>query len=108
MLPEKQLIAAIGKVDGVPIHGPFSRAVGLQYLYPKPPPAPRVKALPLWGMGSKLYGGRYTPKNSFETVYVARDPVTALAEVTAIKTIRRNLFSVQQESPAWDMRSDLS
>jgi RES domain-containing protein len=86
MLPEKQLAVALGKIAGVPMHGPFSRAVALQYLFPKPAPAPRMKAQPLWGIGSKLYGGRYTPKNYFETVYVATDMVTALAEVTAIVT----------------------
>ena len=68
------------------MYGPFSRAVGLHHLFPKAAPTARAKAQPLWGMGSKLFGGRYTPKNSFETVYVAGDPVTALAEVTAIIT----------------------
>src|ERR1700739_1233882 len=68
------------------MHGPFSRAGALQYLFPKPMPAPRVKSQPLWGTGSKLYGGRYTPKNSLEAVYVAKDIVTALTEVTTIVT----------------------
>lgn len=86
MLPEKHLARALGKITGVPIPGPFSRAVALQYLFPKPAPARRVNPQPLWGMGSKLHGGRYTPKNSFETIYVAKDMVTALAEVVAIVT----------------------
>jgi RES domain-containing protein len=84
MLPEKQLGAALRKIAGVPIHGPFSRAVALQYLFPKPAPAPSVTPKPLWGLGSKRFGGRYTPKNSFETIYLAKDLVTALAEVQAI------------------------
>jgi len=86
MLPQKQLVQVLRRGAGVPMHGPFSRAVALQYLFPKPAPARRVTPQPLWGMGSKLYGGRYTPKNSFETIYVAKDMVTALAEVVAIVT----------------------
>jgi RES domain-containing protein len=84
MLPEKQLGAVLRKMAGVPVHGPFSRAVALHYLFPKPAPAPRVKPQPLWGLGSKRFGGRYTPKNSFETIYMAKDIVTALTEVQAI------------------------
>lgn len=45
---------------------------------------PRVNPQPLWGMGSKRFGGRFTPKNSFETVYVAKDIETALEEVQAL------------------------
>jgi RES domain len=86
MLPEKQLAPALRTVAGVSMHGPFSRAVALRYLFSKPAPARRVTPQPLWGMGSKLYGGRCTPKNSFETIYVAKDMVTALAEVVAIVT----------------------
>jgi RES domain-containing protein len=84
VLPERQLRAALRKIAPVPIVGPFSRAVALHYLFPKPAPAPRVKPQPLWGMGSKRFGGRYTPKNSFETVYVAKDIETALEEVQAL------------------------
>ena len=84
MLPEKQLAAVLRKIAGVPIQGPFSRAVQLHYLFPKPAPAPDVKPQPLWGLGSKRFGGRYTPKNSFETIYTAKDMITALAEVQAI------------------------
>ena len=87
MLPERQLRAALRKIAPVPIEGPFSRAVALHYLFPKPASAPRVKPQPLWGMGSKRFGGRYTPKNSFETVYVAKDIVTALTEVQALISI---------------------
>jgi RES domain-containing protein len=87
VLPERQLRAALRKIAPVPIEGPFSRAVALHYLIPKPAPAPRVKPQPLWGMGSKRFGGRYTPKNSFETVYMAKDIVTALTEVQALISI---------------------
>ena len=86
MLPERQLGAVLRKVAPVPIEGPFSRAVALHYLFRKAPARP-VKPQPLWGLGSKRFGGRYTPKNSFETIYVAMDMVTALKEVQAIISI---------------------
>jgi RES domain-containing protein len=31
-----------------------------------------------------VYGGRFTPKGAFEAIYLAEDPVTALAEVTGV------------------------
>lgn len=87
MLPERQLGVALRKIARVPIQGPFSRAVALHNLFPKPAPAPRVKPQPLWGMGSKQFGGRYTPKYSFETIYIAKDMVTALMEAQAVFSI---------------------
>lgn len=87
MLPERQLRAALRKIAPVPIQGPFSRTVALHYLFPKAVTVPHVKPQPLWGLGSKRFGGRYTPKNSFETIYMAEDVVTALKEVQALISI---------------------
>jgi RES domain-containing protein len=50
----------------------------LSSVYPIPGPKP------LWGLGGMLYGGRFTPKGAFETVYLAEDPVTAMAEVSGV------------------------
>ena len=87
MLPERQLGAALRKIAPVPIHGPCRRAVALHDLF-RNPRLPLVESpQPLWGMGSKRFGGRYTPKNSFETIYVAKDMVTALKEAQALISI---------------------
>ena len=51
-------------------------AAGFSYVPPKP--------RPLWGIGSIKNGGRYNQKNSFEVIYLAEDPVTALAEVNRV------------------------
>jgi RES domain-containing protein len=75
------------KIAPVPIQGPFSRTVALHYLFPKAATVPHVRPQPLWGLGSKRFGGRYTPKNSFETIYMAKDVVTALKEVQALISI---------------------
>jgi RES domain-containing protein len=87
VLPERQLRAALRKIAPVPIQGPFSRTVALHYLFPKAATVSHIKPQPLWGLGSKRFGGRYTPKNSFETIYMAKDMVTALEEVQALISI---------------------
>ncbi|MGA9980665.1 MAG: RES family NAD+ phosphorylase [Candidatus Sulfotelmatobacter sp.] len=43
-------------------------------------PPPR----PLWGIGSIKNGGRYNKPETFEVIYLAEDPITALAEVDRI------------------------
>lgn len=35
---------------------------------------------PLSGIGAKLHGARFTPKGSFDTIYLAEDPLTAYIE----------------------------
>jgi hypothetical protein len=85
MLSEKKLVAAIRALKGVARHGPFSRCVGYQHLALVPKARGKSsRPQPLWGMGSKQFGGRFTPQNSFETIYLAEDPVTALAEVSGV------------------------
>jgi len=46
------------------------------------PPKPR----PLWGIGSIKNGGRYNKPNTFEVIYLAEEPITALAEVGRVLT----------------------
>ena len=85
MLHEKKLDAALRALKGVARHGPFSRCVGYQHLAPVPKSRGKSsRPQPLWGMGSKRFGGRFTPQNSFETIYLAEHPVTALAEVSGV------------------------
>jgi hypothetical protein len=40
--------------------------------------------LPLWGIGSLRNGGRYNKPSAFEMIYLAEDPITALAEVNLV------------------------
>jgi RES domain-containing protein len=42
------------------------------------------KPRPLWGGGPKIKGARFTPRQSFDSIYMAGDPVTALTEVWAL------------------------
>ncbi len=85
MLDEKGLGAALGQIVPKALHGPFSRCVAFHHLVSMPQVQRIARpAQPLWGMGSKRFGGRFTPRDSFETIYLAEDPVTALAEVTHV------------------------
>jgi RES domain-containing protein len=86
MLSEPDLQAVLQNIKPASAHGPFSRCVGLHHLVPKLLSAPADPPQPLWGLGSKQGGGRFTPRNAFETVYLAEDVVTALTEVIAVVT----------------------
>ncbi|MBX9624321.1 MAG: RES family NAD+ phosphorylase [Gemmataceae bacterium] len=46
---------------------------------------------PLAGIGARLYGSRFSPKGSFDTIYLAEDPLTAFSEFQypALDLIRR-------------------
>ncbi len=49
------------------------------YGYDRPTPYPNI--IPLYSRGSVDHGGRYTPRGSMETLYMAEDPTTAYMEV---------------------------
>lgn len=38
----------------------------------------------MWGGAAKLVGARFTPKGSFDSIYLAHDPITAFIEVSAL------------------------
>lgn len=85
MLPESNLRSVIRMIAPQTFNGPYSRCVGFHHLVPTPGATPgAVHPQPLWGMGSRISGGRFTPPGSFETIYVAEDPITALAEVALV------------------------
>jgi RES domain-containing protein len=84
MLSETALHAALKGIQPVPVHGPFNRCIALHYLLPKVSVKRGGPPQPLWGLGSKTSGARFTPPNLFETVYLAEDMVTALTEVAAV------------------------
>ena len=92
MLAEPDLAAVLNRISPQAAHGFYSRFVEFRHLSttgPHPAPGPK----PLWGLGSKLYGGRFTPKGAFEAIYLAEDPVTAMAEISGV------LYSPQAPMP---------
>lgn len=85
MLPEKALKDILGDLPLVALSGPWTRAVGYHLLQGPPPDSPSGSPpQPLWPGGATQTGGRFTPKGTFGTIYLASDPVTALMEVVAI------------------------
>ncbi|MGO8765804.1 MAG: RES family NAD+ phosphorylase [Limisphaerales bacterium] len=66
-------------------HGlfPWSRAIGYRHLL-GPPRGQTGPPQPLWGGAAKTVGARFTPIGSFDSIYLAHDPVTAFIEVSAL------------------------
>jgi RES domain-containing protein len=85
MHPESQVREVLNEIQPTTIHGPYSRCVGYHHLVSRTPGSlPERSPQPLWGMGSANSGARFTPRGGFETVYLAEDPVTALAEAALV------------------------
>ena len=83
MLPLLQLAAALNRVGLTTAHGPWSRAIGYRHLL-GPPPGQTGPPQPLWGGAAKIAGARFTPIGSFDSIYLAHDPVTTFMEVSAL------------------------
>jgi len=83
MLTAAKLAAALGATKLTSAHGPWSRAVGYRHLL-RPPPGLTGPPQPLWGGAARLVGARFTPKGSFDSIYLANDPITAFIEVSAL------------------------
>jgi RES domain-containing protein len=83
MLPSAQLAEALSAIKLVSAHGPWSRAAGYRFLL-NPPPGMTGAPQPLWGGAAKLTGARFTPKGSFDSIYLSYDAITAFIEVSAL------------------------
>ena len=83
MLPLPELARVLTIIPLIGTHGPWSRAIGYQYLL-SPPPGHTGGPQPLWGGASTIGGARFTPIGSFDSLYLANDPVTAFLEVSAL------------------------
>jgi RES domain-containing protein len=83
MLAERDLVRALRRIKERPAHGFYNRFVEFRHLNSVGPVAAQGPK-PLWGLGGMLYGGRFTPKGAFESIYLAEDPVTAMAEVSGV------------------------
>ena len=83
MLSPGKLAAALASVQLTSAHGPWSRAIGYRYLL-GPPPGQTGPPQPLWGGAARIAGARFTPQGSFDSIYLARSPITAFVEVSAL------------------------
>lgn len=76
MLRGSKLKTALSKIRLTAVHGPWFRLVAFRHL--------RSAPQPLWAGASKSRGARFTPKDGFDSLYLASEPVTALLEVQAL------------------------
>lgn len=88
MLPAGELSRALGAVKTSTFSGLLCRFVGLHHCVERKAGgtlAIKKPCVPLSGIGAKWNGARYTPKGSFQTLYLAEDPITALYETKAVQ-----------------------
>jgi RES domain-containing protein len=71
MLPAAQIPAILASLPAAEFRGNLYRAIFPRYL---------ATPTPISGIGAKLYGARFTPVGSYETIYFAEDPLTAFHE----------------------------
>ena len=82
MLTQGKLHAALASLPSVAIDGPWVRAIDARLLQGAPPGEREgTRPQPLWGGGARLHGGRFTPRGSFDTVYLASDLATLGLEI---------------------------
>lgn len=70
MLAPVALRAALAAIPTVEYRKALHRVIRPPFLAPTP----------LSGIGARLHGARFTPKGSFDTIYLAEDPLTAYIE----------------------------
>ena len=83
MLPASSLQKALGTIPLTSAHDPWSRAVGFHYFL-GPGGALATPPQPLFGGAPKIKGARFTPRGSFDSIYLADTVVTAFTEVSAL------------------------
>lgn len=116
MLDAVGLARALAAVPLISLSGVWHRAIDHEYLTGPPPGFPAGSPpQPLWAGGAKENGGRFTPKGSFDTLYICSDPTTAMLEVGAIfrppkgplTSARRNPLTLTQAEGALEAVLDL-
>jgi len=94
MLATPELETALTSARLIATHGPWTRAVMYRHLITR-----RARLRPLWGGAARVNGARFTPKDSFDSIYLAWDAVTAFAEVQAL--ILLSIGRMQALTPPW-------
>lgn len=85
MWAERTLQKKLQSLPLINVHGSWSRCVAYEHLIGPPPGAAATAPPdPLWPGGSKRHGQRFTPKGSFDSVYLAQTVDTALLEAQAV------------------------
>jgi hypothetical protein len=78
VLSEAELRRALRRVPLIGAEGPFHRFVDLWFVHQNLAGGKKTEVLA--GLGAKMFGGRFTPRGTFETLYVATTAATARIE----------------------------
>jgi RES domain-containing protein len=78
VLSEAELRRTLGRVPLVGANGPFHRFIDLWFVHQSLAGGKKTEVLA--GLGAKMLGGRFTPRGTFETLYVATTATTARIE----------------------------
>ena len=78
MLSEDELKRALRRVPLIGADGPFHRFVDLWFVHLNLAGSKKTEVLS--GLGAKMLGGRFTPRGTFETLYIATIAATARNE----------------------------
>lgn len=85
MIAHEELPRLLPRLPLVVVRKVCHRVIKAEYLGAPPPGAPSSSPpQPLWPGGARVHGARYTPIGGPPSLYLASDPVTALAEVRAV------------------------
>jgi RES domain-containing protein len=78
VLPERELARVLNGIRLIRVDGPFHRFADLWFVHRQLSAGRGTEVLR--GLGAKMSGGRFTPRNAFETLYVATTGETARIE----------------------------
>jgi RES domain-containing protein len=87
LIQERQLAKTLASLDAIRVRGTFFRSIDYAFL---------ARGTPLSAIGSVAAGGRYNPRNTFEALYLADNPETALFETQALMACGLRLIGVKQ------------
>jgi RES domain-containing protein len=95
MLQGARLDAAIANLKLIAVHGPWTRVIAFRYMIR--PAGVEAIPQPLWSGGPALNGARFTPKRTFDSLYLASDPVTSLVEVESLVSLSAGFIAVRTQ-----------
>jgi RES domain-containing protein len=87
LIKERQLAKILSSLAAIPVRGTFFRSIDYAFL---------ARGTPLSAIGSAAAGGRYNAQHTFEALYLADTPETALFETRALMACGLRLIGVKQ------------
>jgi hypothetical protein len=93
VLSEDELRRALRRVPLIGADGPFHRFVDLWFVHQNLAGGKKTEVLA--GLGAKMLGGRFTPRGTFETLYIATTAEGLLGASTTPEAVIRDSASIR-------------